>query len=167
MRKKRELIEGAFYHVTSRTNDKIRVFESNVGRRIMILTLEEAKENHHFRLANFCIMPNHIHLLIQPRENSCLSTIMHSIKLRSAKRWNNIHGSTDHMWGQPYFSRIIKDPADYYTVMDYIDNNPVAAGLVENPADWKASGAYYIMHDIPNLVDFIPTDRFRYIKLLT
>ena len=44
MRKKREIIEGVTYHVTSRTNDKIRVFASKLGRRIMLLTIEDAKE---------------------------------------------------------------------------------------------------------------------------
>ena len=70
MRKKREFIEGAFYHVTSRTNNKIRVFENNLGRKIMLITLQDAKDKYRFRLANFCIMPTHIHLLIKPEEES-------------------------------------------------------------------------------------------------
>ena len=65
MRKKRELVENAFYHVTSRTNDKIRVFENRLGRKIMLIVLQNAKDKFHFRLANFCIMPTHIHLLIK------------------------------------------------------------------------------------------------------
>ena len=52
MRKNREFIEGAFYHVTSRTNDKIRVFENRLGRKIMLMTLQDAKEKYRFRLAN-------------------------------------------------------------------------------------------------------------------
>ena len=64
MRKKREFIDGAFYHVTSRTNDKIRVFENKLGRKIMLMALQDAKDKFRFRLANFCVMPTHIHLLI-------------------------------------------------------------------------------------------------------
>jgi len=59
MRKKREFIDGAFYHVTSRTNDKIRIFENRLGRKIMLITLQKAKDKFHFRLANICIMPTH------------------------------------------------------------------------------------------------------------
>jgi len=44
MRKKREFIAGAFYHVTSRTNDKIRAFENNMGRKIMLITPQDAKD---------------------------------------------------------------------------------------------------------------------------
>ena len=99
MRKKREFIPGAMYHVTSRTNDKIRVLENNLGRKIMLMTLQDAKDKFCFRLANFCVMPTHIHLLIEPGEGTCLSMIMQWIKTNSAKRWNRIHGSKNHVWG--------------------------------------------------------------------
>ena len=169
MRKKRELAEGAFYHVTSRTNNKTRVFENKMGRKIMELTLQDAKDKFHFRLTNFCVMPTHIHLLIQPEERTNLSRIMQWIKIQSAKRWNFIHGCTDHLWGaQPYFSRPIKDQNEYDFVMDYIDQNPVKAGLSETPYDWKASGAFYKAQGLTELVDYDQTERTKYrdVKLL-
>jgi putative transposase len=155
MRKKREFIENVFYHVTSRTNDKIRVFENRLGRKIMLITLHDAKDKFRFRLANFCIMPTHIHLLIEPGEGTNLSMIMQWLKTRSAKRWNCINGSKDHMWGNRYFARAIRNPQEFESVMEYIDQNPVKAGLTENPADWKASGAYYKACGIQGLVDFL------------
>jgi REP element-mobilizing transposase RayT len=66
MYKKREFTEGAFYHVTSRTNDKIRVFANKLGRKIILIVLQAAKNKFRFTLTNFCIMPTHIHLLIKP-----------------------------------------------------------------------------------------------------
>jgi putative transposase len=167
MRKKREFLEGVFYHVTSRTNDKIRIFENKLGRKIMLMVLHDAKNKFRFRLANFCVMPTHIHLLIEPGEGTNLAMIMQWIKTRSATRWNKIHGSTDHVWGNRYFARKVKDPLDYYFIMNYIDNNPIEAGLAETPADWKASGAYYKAYNLPGLVDISPTDRQPYIKLLS
>ena len=109
MRKKRELTEGVFFHVTSRTNDKIRVFENKLGRKIMLIALQDAKDKYRFRLTNFCVMPTHFHLLIRPKEGTYLSRIIQWIKTRSAKHWNQIHGSTDHMWGERYFARSIKN----------------------------------------------------------
>jgi putative transposase len=153
MRNKRQFVGGAFYHVTSRTNDKIRVFENNLGRKIMLMTLQDAKDKFHFNLTNFCVMPTHIHLLIKPEEKTCLSEIMRWIKTVSAKRWNNIHGSTDHLWGNRYFARAIKDNDEYETVMNYIEQNPVVAGLTASPEDWKASAAFYKARGIYDLVD--------------
>jgi len=159
--KKRVFVEGAFYHVTSRTNNKIRVFENKLGRKIMEITLQNAKEKFHFRLTNFCIMPTHIHMLIQPETGTKLSSIMHWIKNQSAKRWNFIHGSIDHLWGQRYYSRAIKDQKEYEFVMEYIDQNPVKEGLAASPADWKASGAFYKSQGLKDLVDY---DQFEYEK---
>jgi putative transposase len=166
MRKKREFIEGAAYHVTSRTNDKKRIFECHVGRKIMLLVLEEAKEKFAFSLTNFCIMPTHIHLLIIPGEGGNLSRIMQWIKTHSAKRWNRIHGSTDHLWGERYFARSIKDLREYFQVMEYIDRNPVKAGLVQDVGEWKACGAYHIRHGLSGLVDYTGLTRLGYIKQL-
>ena len=158
MRKKREFIEGAFYHVTSRTNDKIRVFENNLGRRMMLIVLQDAKDKFNFHLANFCIMPTHIHLLIQPTKGTNLSVIMQWIKSGFARRWNFIHGSTDHVWGHRYFTRAIKDSDEFEFVTEYIDKNPVVAGLAEIHSEWIASGAYYKERNIPGLVDFFLSD---------
>ena len=167
MRKKREFIEGAFYHVTSRTNDKIRIFENKLGRKIMLMILQDAKEKFQFRLANFCVMPTHIHLLIEPGEGTNLSSIMQWIKAKSARRWNFIHGSTDHVWGHRYFARVVKSPQEFDDVMGYIDQNPVKAGIVEKPADWKASGAYYRERNIYGVVDDSLTENKQYVKMLS
>ena len=166
MRKKREFMEGAAYHVTSRINDKIRIFDNNLGRRIMLFVLENAKEKYGFRLHNFCIMPTHIHLLVTPANGTNLSRIIQWIKTHSAKRWNCIHGSKDHVWGERFYSRPVKSLREFFSIHTYIDQNPVKAGLVKNAPDWKASGAYYIANDINGLVDFLPSQRLEYIKLL-
>ena len=167
MRRRRILTEGAYYHVTSRTNNKVRVFERRLGRKIMLLTLEDAKEKFGFRLAAFCVMPTHVHLLIQPKEGTSLSRIMQWIKTRSAKRWNFVHGSENHLWGDRFFARAIKDTYEFYHVMNYIDQNPVAGGLVADPAQWQASSAFYKARGITGLVEFTRHERQSYIKQLT
>ena len=166
MRKKRVFIEGVYYHVTSRTNDKIRVFDTRLGRKIMLIILQNAKDKFGFGLTNFCIMPTHIHLLIKPEKGTSLSVIMQWIKTNSAKYWNRVHGSKDHLWGHRYFARVITDERDYDNVMKYIDQNAVVAGLVCEPAEWKASGAYYKARNILGFVDFVPIDRQGYVKLI-
>jgi putative transposase len=153
MRKRRVFEAGAVYHVTSRTNDKKRVFGDRLGKKIMLLTLRNAKERYGFSLFNFCIMPNHIHLLIRPGDGD-LSRIMQWIKTNSAKWYNSIRGTSNHVWGERYFERVVKTPEDYSTVMAYIDRNPVKAGLVRSVGDWEESGAYYIQHGLTGFVDY-------------
>ena len=153
MRRNRLFVDGVFYHVTSRTNDKIRVFGNKLGQKIMEMTLINAKDKYHFNLANFCVMPTHIHLLIKPSEGTSLSHIMQWIKTVSAKWWNSIHGSEDHMWGKRFFTRIIKNQQDFEYVMNYIDQNPVVAELAKTPEDWYSSGAFHKARNIPDLID--------------
>jgi len=143
MREKRALFEGATYHVTSRTNRKTDAFSGNGGQRILLQVIREAEEKYGFILHNFCIMPNHFHLLITPQGETNLSRIIQWIKTKSAKRWNFTNNLTDHFWGERFYSRPIKNEEEYNIVFNYIDQNPVKAGLVSNPHDWKASGAYY------------------------
>jgi hypothetical protein len=50
--------------------------------------------------------------------------------------------------------------------MEYIDQNPVKAGLAHDVGEWKASGAYYIRHGLSGLVDYTDTSRLGYIRLL-
>jgi putative transposase len=153
MRKKREYIEGAAYHVTSRTNDRLYIFGRRLGWRIMLQVLEEARTKFGFKLYNFCVMPTHIHLLIMPGPKGNLSQIMHWVKTMSSKRWNYVHGSINHLWGQRFFARPLYTAEGFLAVMSYIDQNPVKAGLVSHPSDWKASGAYHRKHGLNRLVD--------------
>ena len=148
MRKKRHFVDGAIYHVTSRTNNKVKIFENRVGRKIMTIILREAKEKFNFKLYNFCIMPTHIHLLIEPAKETGLNKIMQWIKTNSAKSLNRIFYSIDHLWGHRYYARIIKNQNDFETVMRYIDENPVKEGLVTAAKKWTASGAYYRAHEV-------------------
>ena len=166
MRKKREFIDGAAYHVTSRTNDKQKIFEDHLGKKTMMLVLQNAKEKFSLKLANFCIMPTHIHLLIIPGKGVTLPRIMQWIKSHSARRWNRMHGSTDHLWGERYFARVITNLWEYCQVMEYIYQNPVKAGLAEDVGEWEASGAYYIRHGLSDLVDYTNLTRLSYVRLL-
>jgi putative transposase len=133
----------------------------------MLITLQDAKDRYRFTLANFSIMPTHIHLLIKPNDGICLSKIMQWIKTRSARRWNCMHGSKDHLWGDRYFARTVRDEQENKFIMDYIDQNPVVAGLSATPEEWKASGAYYRAKNILGLIDLHPKNQRQPVKLLS
>lgn len=82
---------------------------------------------------NWCIMPNHVHILIEVKEGWTLSTIMHGWRSYTAKAANKVLGRTGQFWKEEYFDRFIRDEEHYWNVMSYIDSNPVKAGL----EDWK------------------------------
>ncbi len=86
-------------------------------------------------------MPNHLHLLVETRDDYPLPQVVHSWKSYTAKRANALLGRSGDFWARDYFDRYIRDDSHLATVTAYIENNPVRAGLVERPEDWPFGSA--------------------------
>jgi len=94
-----------------------------------------------YDLASWVIMPNHLHFLARPFEGVELANIAHSIKSYTAHEANKLLGRTGRFWQVEPFDRYIRNARHFASVVKYIENNPVKAGLVNNAADWKWSSA--------------------------
>jgi putative transposase len=156
MRKNRILAAGAIYHVTTCINRKELLLSPKEEKKHLLAAIARAKAKYPFILEAFCIMNNHIHMLIRPLEKSSLSRIMQWIKSVYAISWNKRHGQSGHVWGERFYSRIISGFNDLVNVINYIDNNPVKAGLVSNPIKWEESGLCYRILGHKGLVDRAP-----------
>jgi REP element-mobilizing transposase RayT len=87
-------------------------------------------------------MPNHIHFLVSPFEDVELASIAHSIKSYTAHEANKILGRTGRFWQVEPFDRYIRSSRHHASVVRYIENNPVKAGLCKMPSDWRYSSAF-------------------------
>jgi putative transposase len=154
MRKNRKLLEGAEYHVTARINRGETIFMTREDRELFMNTLKRAKKKYNFSLKNFCIMGNHIHLLIKPGPGVSLSKIMQWLLGVFAQLWNKRHGLSGHLWGDRFFSRIILGILDFLSVFSYIDHNPVVAGLVKQPEQWEYGGLWHHKKGLTDVVGF-------------
>ena len=143
MRRNRLLLEGAEYHVTARINRGEKIFLVREDRDLFMDVLKRAKKKFTFSLKNFCIMGNHIHLLIKPGPGVSLSKIMQWLLGVFAQLWNKKHNLSGHLWGDRFFSRIILGILDFLRVFLYIDYNPVIAGLVIYPEQWEYGGLWH------------------------
>lgn len=94
-----------------------------------------------YDLLAWCIMPNHVHVLISVNGEYSLSQILHSWRSYTAHAANGILGRTGQFWMSEYFDRYIRDQDHYCRVVNYIANNPVKAGLVKSPEDWPWCGS--------------------------
>lgn len=94
-----------------------------------------------YDLICWCIMPNHVHTLIAPVEGMSLSEIMYDWKSYTTHAINKALNRKGKLWMMEYFDRYIRDNEHFQKVVNYIHNNPVKAGLVANPADWRWSSA--------------------------
>lgn len=136
---------GCFYFITFRTNKNFVLPEQT--RSIAIESIK-FHNNKKYNLYACVVMPDHVHLVIQPMEKGrdsfySLAEIMHSIKSFSSKEILKFLRSTGKMpvalnvWIDENFDRIIRNEKEYFEKMNYIANNPVKQGLVEKSEDYK------------------------------
>ena len=96
-----------------------------------------------YKLFSWVIMPNHVHILLSPLVGVPLASIMHSIKSYTANSANRILGLSGKFWSAEYFDRYIRDAGHFERTFLYIERNPVKAGLVSSPKEWRYSSARY------------------------
>ena len=95
-----------------------------------------------YHLYAFCIMPNHVHILIKPFQNNekeyySFAEILKSHKGITANRANKYLGRKGQFWHHENYDHFIRDDNEFYNIIWYIINNPVKAKLVDNYQDWK------------------------------
>ncbi len=130
--------EGAFYHVTSRGNERKRIFFSKADYDRFKTYLEEAREKYAYRLHCYVLMPNHYHLLIETPGGN-LSKVMHYINGSYTNYINRRKGRTGHLF-QGRYKAILVDKDNYLLELSrYVHLNPVRAGIVERPEAYPYS----------------------------
>ena len=92
-----------------------------------------------YRLHEWVIMPNHVHVLATPLHGFSLSSIVHSWKSYTAKQANKVLKRQGEFWQKDYFDRFIRDEEHYQATAEYIHRNPVMAGLCEKEEHWEWS----------------------------
>ena len=95
-----------------------------------------------YRLIRWCIMPNHVHVVLEVFEGYSLSTILQTWKSYSAHAICKLLARKGRIWMPEYFDRFVRSEEHLRFAMDYVDNNPVKAGLCANPSDWRWCGLW-------------------------
>jgi REP element-mobilizing transposase RayT len=94
-----------------------------------------------YRLNAWCVMPNHVHTLIETVKGHSLDSVTHSWKSFTAQEANRILGRRGTFWQREVFDRYMRGVVHFQRTLFYIEENPVAAGLVAAQAEWPFSSA--------------------------
>ncbi|MDE0770337.1 MAG: transposase [Opitutaceae bacterium] len=116
-------------------------FESPNASLPFIEGLETWADEANWLVLSYCIMPNHIHLLANPKDEHSLNleTFIKRLKGRTARNINKILGRGGPFWQTEWFDRWIRNDAERARTIAYIQNNPVKARLVNKPEDYPFS----------------------------
>jgi REP element-mobilizing transposase RayT len=138
----RQTIEHAGYHTISVTRGRAPVFADQANAQVVVEAIRHATQTQRAYVLAYAVMPDHLHLLVVPRGDVTISSVMQHIKRFSAKRINARSGERGSMWQQSFFDRIIRGDAHLTATIAYIEHNPVSAGLVRDASEYRFSSAW-------------------------
>ena len=138
-RKPRIHYPGAVYHVILRGNSGAHIFFDHGDRLRLYLFLQCAVEKFACRIHGFCLMTNHIHLIIQVGDVP-LSRIMQNVSLRYTKWINFTQGRTGHVFQGRYKALLVDADVYLLELVRYVHLNPVRAGVVDSADKWLWTG---------------------------
>ena len=156
-RKPRQEVAGGVFHVYARGNDKRDIYLQPSDHRRYLSMLGGEAEKRRWNLLAYCLMPNHVHLLIATPVPNLAPGLQRAHSLY-AQDFNQRHGRSGHLFQGRYGAVPIGDDVQLITVIRYIARNPVAAGLVETPSEWIWSSHRATRGEVP-APDWLATER--------
>lgn len=138
-RRPRAVAAGLLYHVIARGNQRQLTFLTDRDYDAYLVRLAKYRKRYGVELYAYCLMPNHVHLLLQTSE-APLAKFMQGLQQSYTQRFNRIYDKVGHLF-QGRYKAIVCERDDYLlTLIRYIHLNPVRAGLVEDPEAYPYSG---------------------------
>lgn len=140
----RQLADDRCYHVLTRGNNRAAVFHDAADfQRYGQLVLEYFRP-HGLALYHYCLMTNHVHLIVRAAIGVGLRQAMQGLNLRYALAYKRKYPHTGHFWQDRFKSLLIADDAYLLTCGAYVERNPVRARMVPAPEayPWSSARAY-------------------------
>ncbi|MFJ5623538.1 REP-associated tyrosine transposase [Peribacillus loiseleuriae] len=129
---------GAMYHITCRGNRRADIFYDDYDCLSYLHYLEETRMKYFFHLHAYCLMTNHLHLLLETKDDPT-GIIMRKLNSRYAISFNKRHNLDGHVFQGRYHAVIIESPEHFTNTSRYIHLNPVKANIVQKPEQYKWS----------------------------
>ena len=126
-------------HVINRGNNRCDIFRAEEDYLFFLLALRDASARHQLDVHSYALMTNHFHIMATPRAATGLSSAMHVLGTKYAGYFNRRYTRTGRLFEGPFKSSVIDTETYWFTCMRYVELNPVRAGLVSEPADYRWS----------------------------
>ncbi|KUK52129.1 MAG: Transposase [Desulfotomaculum sp. 46_296] len=139
---------GVPHHVTQRGNRRQQTFFCDEDYKAYLHLLAQWCSQWKVEIWAYCLMPNHVHLIVVPPSKEALTRAIAETHRRYTSRVNLREGWTGHLW-QGRFSSFPLSEAHLYSAASYVERNPVRAGLVKEPWQypWSSAAAHLAGYD--------------------
>jgi putative transposase len=152
-RSARLIPEEGIFHVITRGNNRMDVFhgDEDYGKYLEILSAVQSSDP--FLLYHYCLMTNHVHLLLETKQGHPLSQIMKKLNLTYALYYKKKYRHLGHFWQDRFKSLLIERDIYLLACGAYIELNPVKAGIAKDPAQYPYSScSFYSQGEAQNLL---------------
>ncbi len=136
----RTVFAGIPHHITQRGNRGENVFYTDEDRQVYLSWLKAYCEKYQVEVIAYCLMTNHIHLILIPGTENGLQAVLKPLHMRYAQRLNREQGWKGHVWQGRFFSSPL-DAAYLWAAIRYIERNPVRARMVRKAEKYSWSSA--------------------------
>lgn len=150
-RQARRKSESGIYHIMLRGINQQQIFEDREDYEKFLQILKDCKAVSEYKLFAYCLMGNHIHLLIQ-EDKEPIEQVIKRLATRFVYWYNIKYQRVGHLFQDRFKSEPVEDDAYFMTVIRYIHQNPVKAGLCKNVREYEYS-SYKNFFDNSNLID--------------
>ena len=156
-RNARCILPGLPYHVTQRGTDRQDVFFST-GDRLMYLRLLAAHQRDAgVRILAYCLMTNHVHLVVVPERADSLAVLFRRVHGSYAQALNTRRGRTGHLWQNRFFSCPMSE-SHLWIGIRYVEANPLRARMAEHPEHYRWSSAPTHLGKVADRHQLLDTD---------
>ena len=142
-RRPRMYLPGWPYHLTQRGNNRQACFVEPDNYRYYLELMQEVAGRYGVAIHAYCLMTNHIHFLVTPQSPTAISNTMKVVGSRYARYFNLRYRRTGTLWEGRHYASLIQSEKYLLTCHRYIELNPVRAGMVVRPEEyrWSSYGA--------------------------
>ena len=138
----RKISNTGIYHVMLRGINKQDIFFDSKDKYKFLKELKETKEKYQYELYAYCLMPNHVHLLICAK-NETISKVMQSINVRYSVYFNLRYGRVGHLFQNRFLSKTVENQEYLMTLQRYIHQNPQKARIAKTEEyKWSSYNEY-------------------------
>ncbi len=138
-RQLRFVVAGVAAHVTQRGHNGADCFTCDSDYLIYLLHLRELCEKHACAVHAYCLMTNHVHLLVTPSKELACTNLMRDLGQRYVQYFNRRYGRIGTLWQGRYWANVVESARYLLGTYRYIERNPVAARMVQAPQDYRWS----------------------------
>lgn len=131
---------GVAHHVTQRGNDQQNIFFGDADRRLYLRYFRDSADREGVELLAYCLMDNHVHLVVTPARENSLARTLGRTHLMYAQYVFKAQGRSGHLWQSRFYSCPL-DETHAHNASAYVELNPVRSGTVTSPWDYPWSSA--------------------------